>query len=325
MGAGTLSPRWCKGLIGLSALALIAAGTAALTDATSAAASDDKPVSGPPGFVTASPSFAEEFDGSTLDTARWRLTYADPKDESPALTKRSLWNNKEREVYFDPDYLGLGINPFRISDGVLVIEARPLSGQARARIDAELKGLAPKFAKTALADVAYSSGMISSRGRFSQRYGYFEIRARWSGGKGLWPAFWLLPAAGGWPPEIDILEAHGDKPGISFHSLHSRTAKSETRRIRTATGDGKFHNYGALWLPDRIEFYIDGTKVTTMPTRSDMHAPMFMIANLAVGGAWPGDPDDGTAFPATMEIDHIRAWKVDPATQRPAKGPQSSE
>ena len=38
----------------------------------------------------------------------------------------------------------------------------------------------------------YTSGMLSQRGRFSQQYGYFEARMRWTRGTGIWPAFWLL-------------------------------------------------------------------------------------------------------------------------------------
>jgi beta-glucanase (GH16 family) len=45
----------------------------------------------------------------------------------------------------------------------------------------------------------YTSGLITTKDRWSQTFGYFEMRARFPTGKGLWPAFWLLPqnAAGG--------------------------------------------------------------------------------------------------------------------------------
>ena len=35
--------------------------------------------------------------------------------------------------------------------------------------------------------------MIEGSGKFSQKYGWFEIRCRVPMGKGYWPAFWLLP------------------------------------------------------------------------------------------------------------------------------------
>jgi beta-glucanase (GH16 family) len=34
--------------------------------------------------------------------------------------------------------------------------------------------------------------------------------------------------------------------------------------------------------------------------------PMFALINLAVGGDWPGAPDDSTEFPATMIVDWVR-------------------
>jgi beta-glucanase (GH16 family) len=42
-----------------------------------------------------------------------------------------------------------------------------------------------------------------------------------------------------------------------------------------------------------------------------MHRPMYLLANLAVGGTWPGNPDHSTIFPATMYIDYIRVYQYD--------------
>ena len=44
-----------------------------------------------------------------------------------------------------------------------------------------------------------------------------------------------------------------------------------------------------------------------------MNTPMYMIANLAVGGAWPGNADASTPFPANMNIDWIRAYSSMPS------------
>lgn len=270
-----------------------------------------KPVSGPPPGVSAALTFVEEFDSPALDPKRWQVTYADPADASPLITKRNLWNNREKQAYFDSAYLGLGIDPFKIDGGVLTIEARPLDGNARAALAAEVQGLPKRFRSTSLTKIGYSSGMISTRGRFSQRYGYFEMRARWTAGKGLWPAFWLLPEGGGWPPEIDIIEAHGDKPRTTFHSLHLSGKRSTTERVALPVKAGEFRTYGALWLPNRIEYYVDSFKMATIKVPDEIDEPMYLIANLAVGGAWPGNPDSSTQFPALLEIDYIRVWSID--------------
>lgn len=270
-----------------------------------------KPASGPPSGMSAKLTFSEDFTGQSVDPKRWAFAYYDPTREKPTLAKRNLWSNRERQIYFDKAFLGLGIDPFTVADGTLTIESRPLTEAERAKVRAAAAKEPPNIAKTSIKDARYSSGMISSRGRFQQQYGYFEMRARWSEGKGLWPAFWLLPTNGAWPPEIDVFEAHGDKPGVTFHSLHSKHAKSETLEAKNPTTDGAFHNYGLLWLPDRIDFFVDDRRTASMPTRADMHQPMYILANMGVGGFWPGDPNAATKFPATMEIDHIKVWKVD--------------
>jgi beta-glucanase (GH16 family) len=36
---------------------------------------------------------------------------------------------------------------------------------------------------------------------------------------------------------------------------------------------------------------------------------MYVVANLAVGGDWPGAPDSTTVFPAKLSIAFIRAFR----------------
>lgn len=43
-----------------------------------------------------------------------------------------------------------------------------------------------------------------------------------------------------------------------------------------------------------------------------MHKPMYMLVNLAVGGA-AGTPSDGLATPAEMQVDYIRAYELNNA------------
>ena len=37
--------------------------------------------------------------------------------------------------------------------------------------------------------------------------------------------------------------------------------------------------------------------------------PFFFILNVAVGGNWPGYPDETTTFPVFMAIDYIRVFQ----------------
>jgi hypothetical protein len=37
--------------------------------------------------------------------------------------------------------------------------------------------------------------------------------------------------------------------------------------------------------------------------------PFFFLLNVAVGGDWPGNPDETTVFPQTMSVDWVRVYK----------------
>jgi len=264
----------------------------------------------PPAGYPLELSFAEEFGGAALDRERWTTALAPRSLAAPGLPKRTLYTNGELQVYLDPDYLALGLNPFAVAGGTLTIRAAPLSARVLAAVHADADREVEADRRALLRRIRYGSGLISTRDRFVQRYGYFEVRARWSGGKGLWPCFWLLPEDGGWPPEIDVVEAHGDKPTTIFQSVHSSIDPTAVTREAAVDRPDVFHRYGVLWLPDRLDYYIDGVKTATIPAPTDMTKRMYLVANLAVGGSWPGEPDAATRFPATLEIDYIRAWRL---------------
>jgi beta-glucanase (GH16 family) len=244
------------------------------------------------------PTFEDDFE--TFDWNANSATTADPsRAPSGRWSTRYWWgdglrtmpNNRERQFYSDA---AVGPDPFGIVDGALVITARPSPDPAATR------------------GLPYTSGIVTTEGTFSQRYGWFEMRARLPRGRGLWPAFWLLPQDHSWPPEIDIVEVLGHEPTRFFGSAHTMAAGERRAAIRDAEvgdlSDG-FHTFALSWRPDRLRWHVDGRPVVDLPTEPDMHRPMYMLANLAVGGAWPGDPDASTPFPATMAIDHIRAYQ----------------
>lgn len=254
------------------------------------------------------PTFAEEFDGLSLlrhGRGRWRTQFGHGGPTSP--DSRSLPGNGELQVYMDPDFAGvggtrpLGINPFSVRDGVLFIEA----------------SRTPEAARPLLWDRPYTSGLITTRFSFAQRYGHFEIRARLPRGRGLWPAFWLLPVNGTWPPEIDVFEQLGKDPTRMHIGYATRGPRLDGRPGRAGEGgyvevpdvSAGFHTYGVSWQADWLRFYFDDREIQAYRTPPDMHVPMYLLANLAVGGPWAGAPDATTVFPAHMQIDFIRAYR----------------
>ncbi len=266
---------------------------------------------GPPRGYDLVPSFADEFDRNMVDSKNWEPIFAPSFGKDRTISRRTLWNNAERQVYFDPGYLSLGIQPVSVRNGVLTITAQPMTQQTRDAVMRQVAAMPPQISNiAALKSLTYQSGLIAGRSHFAQKYGYFEVRARWSKGRGLWPAIWLLPDDGSWPPEIDIMESLGHDPATIYHSTHSKIAPKSTAVKNVFGGNtADFHTYGVLWTPSLTEYFVDGKKMATIPTSPDMTKPMFVIVNLAVGGNWPGYPDATTAFPATMDVDFVRIWK----------------
>jgi len=241
-------------------------------------------------------TFADEFQSfRPLGTPGgiWRTTYGDGTQKG--LDRRTLPDNGEAELYVDArladDKGVIGLDPFRVHDGVLDIVASPT----------------PAALKTRLGGLPYVSGVITSQPSFSQTYGYFEMRAKLPSGKGLWPAFWLLPRDMSWPPEIDVMESVNDG-GVVTSTVHStlpQTADGFEARISR----GAFHTFAVAWDRSRIGWYVDNRRIGEQQTPADLNKPMFLIANLAIAGRSPGPPDAATIFPATLSIDYIHAYQ----------------
>ncbi len=141
--------------------------------------------------------------------------------------------------------------------------------------------------------------------------GYFEAQIRIPRGKGLWPAFWLLPVSG-YPPELDVIEALGDAPQRVYSSTHAVAGAGSGAQVHTDVNDpGAFHRYGMAWTPDGITFYVDGSRTGTVPNVSQQ--PMYMLLNLQVGGpgSWPGPPDAASEFPASMTVRYVHAYRLE--------------
>jgi beta-glucanase (GH16 family) len=240
-------------------------------------------------------SFADEFDTLSLrngSSGTWDTNFWWGQPNGSTLTA-----NGERQWYIDHDYDPTSsVNPFNIDDGVLTITAARASEAIQGEIN----------------DYEYTSGLLTTYESFSQTYGYFEMRADMPDNQGTWPAFWLLPADGSWPPEIDVVEMRGQDTATVHVSAHSNETGSRTTvssAVNVPDTEG-FHTYGVLWTEEELVWYFDDVEVFRADTPADMHEPMYMLANLAVGGV-AGDPADGLATPAEMQIDYIRAYELD--------------
>lgn len=245
-------------------------------------------------------TFFDHFHDFDPEHTRWELAYDRPGDSVAAHTHDY---NGEQEVYVDPTYRGtadrpLGINPFSLEGGHLVITAR--------RLDDKMKSL--------LHGRLYSSGMLQSSAFFRQTYGYFEASIRIPEGLALWPAFWMVPATRPSPPELDILEVLGQEPQEIYSTLHwnyrdPKNGHIECKRVVPNSAERSVV-YGVLWTPEMIVYFTDRVAVQAIRTHPILRVPMYLILNLAVGGSWPGPVTAETPAEARMVVDWVAAYRL---------------
>jgi beta-glucanase (GH16 family) len=243
-------------------------------------------------------TFADEFNGLSLwdgaSTGVWRPDYGYGSTRDSLNSRTLQGSNGEQEIYIDPMMKGaggeaIGISPFAVADGVLTIRAAPT----------------PAELKPQLYDMNYVSGLLTTKQSFAQQYGYFEARMDVPEGSGLWPAFWLLPASGAWPPEIDVMESYGTAESV--FTVHSKASGKHTQAGRTDYDPGiltGFHTYGMLWTAETISWYLDGVKIHEEATPADLHQPMYMLVNMAVTAQAPA----GTS--GDLQVDYVRAYAL---------------
>jgi beta-glucanase (GH16 family) len=184
----------------------------------------------------------------------------------------------------------------------------------------------------------YTSGRILTRDRYTTKYGRIEARIKLPGGQGMWPAFWMLGADiafVGWPNsgEVDIMENIGREPAVNHGTIHgpgysgADGLSGQVALDRGALSDA-YHDYAIEWSPYAITWFLDGTPYETQKRGSQpaqdpwvYDHPFFLLLNVAVGGDWPGNPDETTVFPQTMSVDWVRVYKQTGTDTEPPTAP----
>ncbi len=243
------------------------------------------------------PTFDDEFN--TLSLFSQGGTWWTALGSGNAINAHTLQNNGEAEMYVDPTFTGsgttpLGLNPFSINNGILGITANVVTPA----ISSQIYGY------------QYTSGVLETKTTFAQQYGYFEFRAQFPAGNGLWPAFWMVPANLSTRSEIDILEQVGRDPNTIYQTSHTSTGGPNISTPVHIDNPNQFHTYGVMWDQNWLVYYVDGVETSRHITASDQQLPMYMVLNLAVGGFWAGYPDATTPFPSTMQVDYVRAYQL---------------
>jgi beta-glucanase (GH16 family) len=224
--------------------------------------------------------WSDEFNGPSIDTSNWTFE-----------TGGGGWGNNELEYYTN------GANA-SIQNGALVIEAR----------------------RENVGGMAYTSTRMNTRGKHEFTYGRIEARIALPSGQGLWPAFWMLGSnigTVGWPAsgEIDIME-HVNTASTIFGTIHwdsgGHVSYGGSTSVPSFTG---YHVYSIEWSPSAITWFVDGVQyvqaniLNNINNTQAFQRPFFILLNLAVGGAFPGNPNSSTPFPSRMLVDYVRVYQ----------------
>jgi beta-glucanase (GH16 family) len=225
------------------------------------------------------PTFADEFDGDELDGDKWET-----EGEWGCCGLSAEADHRE----------GDNVD---VRDGILRLRAR------RHETGSEK---------------SWQGALITTRELFSQRYGVFQARMRWTKGSGLWPAFWLLEAdETGRRPEIDIAEDYPDtkNPGSVSEYLavnHYRDG-GDSLKVEKLTIDTEidltadWHVYELEWRKSDLIVRFDGREVGRF-TSPPPSTRMFLVLDMVVGSPL-GRSDDSTPSPAYLEVDWVRVFK----------------
>lgn len=227
--------------------------------------------------------FDESFDGRRLNRDLWNTE----------LNVFGGWGNR----FHNESYLNY------LSDEDVLVEGGSLRLRSENR---SLEGDNPP------GQYHYSSGMVTSLGKFEFSYGYIEILAKFPGGKGVWPAFWLMPKEHQWPPEFDVAEyyagrklmhlglCHGDFPTINWDSGGNMDVDFE----------GSWNTYGLLWVPGKAQWIQNGVVKREVVGPHVPGCPMYIILSNGVSSRIgpSGEPDQSTVFPNFFEVAYVKVW-----------------
>jgi hypothetical protein len=182
-------------------------------------------------------------------------------------------------------------------------------------------------------DVVVSTDPTQARTSAWQE-GYFEGRIKLTGGRGAFPAFWLLSSTHRWNPnyprpacslptclgaELDIFEGQGVEPTVFYGTLHRNSASAyggdqlNGNSNRQNTGRnlyGDWHTFSAKWTSTSVTWYLDDQPLMTTGTYDSTPQKMFMLLNSMAGGWASGNtPDSTTPADLVMEYDWVRVWQ----------------
>ncbi|WP_162243649.1 glycoside hydrolase family 16 protein [Aeromicrobium sp. Root344] len=241
-------------------------------------------------------TFADDFNTGTLDGKKWAV-------QQTAATG----------MHAGPECLVNSSRNVSVSGGSLHLTTRKEAAAFTCR--------SPYGAYT----TQYTSGGVTTTGKFAQTYGRFEFRAKFPAVKvpGVQTALWMYPATlkyGAWPAsgEIDVTEFYSQYPDRSIPYIHYNTAddSSPVTNWSCKLDPSVFNTYVAEWTTTGITISHNDTACLThtfnpaapLTSPQPFDQPYAVLLTQVLGTGTNTFNATSTPLPATTDVDWVRVW-----------------
>ncbi len=254
----------------------------------------------------------DEFDGNSIDSTKWGSEW---------------WVVKRKGGYWHEDMA-------KVENGNLIISAdyfsEPLENRYYEKWHDKIN-----FDEYG---AGYYSTILTTRDKFEQCYGYFEVRCILPAATGLWSAFWMMNEGvynidgfGNDGTEVDIFESMYYKDhwwgadavvtGIHFDGYGAEHKSDSIGKYFIKNNPYEEYNtYGVEWNEDEYIFYINGYETGRMNTGGVSDNPEYLLLSVEVAG------NDGIAdadrhgtgkithtpkknWPVEFKVDYVRCYQ----------------
>lgn len=264
--------------------------------------------------------WSDEFDGDTVNTDNWGFDIGNGENG---------WGNGELQYYREENA--------SVDDGLLIIEATKHQ---------PILDLGDNITARYTSSKLKSEGKVEFKyGRVDIRAVVAKGQGMWSAGWMLglagqdeegndinWPyrgEIDIFDTIGGTknniPQEGMIVNnmywnSNGADPSTEYSPSNINENDASAHRINNSnegtTFSNTFHTFSLIWDEDNIEFLLDDVRTQIIDISEGALAetynnPFYLILNVAIGGSWPGSPDETTTYPDGMLVDYVRVYQAD--------------
>jgi beta-glucanase (GH16 family) len=257
----------------------------------------------PAGYSASQLIFDDQFSGTSLNSARWNTVMGGqgyPAWNSDGLPAGdSAAGTQSHQTYFSPAQV-------TVNNG-LTLTMVP---------DAKYSSLG----------YGYRSGVVTTRGKFTLRSGYVQIKAKLSDASaGGWPAIWFInPGGGGGSQEIDLQEGGFIPKGAGLRSdtpenkvfvstYHTPSGgQSDFSYTTLKPMNAGFNIYGMEYIPGRsIKTYFNGRLVGSWTKDISTTPYEIVIWNTQASASSSGFHTVGrSGDPSDLSVAEVQAYSL---------------